>query len=61
MFTPDPLSRHRLLPPDWFVLRYNTNRPGEAPATWLDPGVMALWLAFSLQPPPSPLSVNGAI
>jgi hypothetical protein len=60
MFTPDPPSRHRLLPPDWFVIAYNTNRPqGEPPATWLDPHVMALWHAISLQPPPSPLMVNG--
>jgi hypothetical protein len=60
MFTPDPLPRHRLLPPGWLADRYNANRPGEAPVTWLDPDVMALQFAFSLQPPPSPLRVNGA-
>lgn len=60
MFTPDPLSRCRLLPPDWFTDLYNQNRPGEPPKTWLDPDVMALWHAFSLQPLPTPLSVNGA-
>ena len=58
MFRPDPLSRHPLLPPDWFVLACNENRaPGEPWRTWLDPHIMALWHLFSLQPVPSPLTI----
>lgn len=55
---PPATPEFRLIPPGWFVMRYNTSRAayGLRPASALDPNVMAMW-HFATRPVPLPLAV----
>lgn len=59
MSQPDKLPESPLIPPDWFVTRYNAGNPGRFRGA-LDPMVMAAWHAASKPPdPPQLLIVTG--